>query len=101
MTERQVRNVPPPSAVRPEIPKDIDDLVQRMGAKDPNERPRTAADVVRALHAYLPVAQWSALGLDLAPPKAAEPKTAPKPAVKKKTGFFAGLAAAVGRLFGR
>lgn len=70
MTERQLRNVPPPSAIRPGIPKDIDELVQQMGAKDPQERPQTAQEVVVALHAYLPVEQWNALGLDLTtPPK--------------------------------
>jgi serine/threonine-protein kinase len=63
MAERQIRGVPSPARLRPNIPKDIDTLVQRMGAKDPHVRIQSARDVVIALQTYLPVAEWQALGL--------------------------------------
>src|SRR5262249_42012837 len=97
MTERQVRDIPSPAIVRPTVPKDIAAIVQRMGAKDPNSRIPTAQDIVSALHAYLPVAQWDSLGLDVTPmPKKkldARTLTKEKPALKpeKKRGFFARL----------
>lgn len=98
MTERQVRNVPAPSEVSDNVPKDIDQLVQQMGAKDPLQRPQSARDVVEALHAYLPVAEWNALGLDMTPAPKRRLKT---PAAKVKPqgqGFFAKL---FGKLFGK
>jgi hypothetical protein len=42
----------------------VDDLVQKMGAKDPHERFQTAGEVVAALSPWLPVAQWVALGIN-------------------------------------
>jgi serine/threonine-protein kinase len=118
MAERQIRGVPSPARLRPNIPKDIDEIVQRMGAKDPHVRLQSARDVVIALQSWLPVAQWQALGITadqakqpdvartalaaalspemLAKAAAIKPKPAePKPA--KKGGFFGFFA----RLFGR
>ncbi|MCS6865967.1 MAG: serine/threonine-protein kinase [Gemmataceae bacterium] len=63
MAERQIRGVPSPAKLKPTIPPEIDAIVQRMGAKDPHLRYPTARDVVKALHPWLPVAQWQALGL--------------------------------------
>ncbi len=93
MTERQVRGVPSPSEQTDGIPPELDELVQAMGAVNPGSRPKDAAEVVAALHAYLPVAQWEALGLSLAPKPVAR-RAAPASAAKK--GFFARLAAKLG-----
>jgi serine/threonine-protein kinase len=106
MAERQIRGVPSPSRIRANIPPEIDTLVQRMGAKDPHVRVQTARDVVIALQAWLPVAEWQALGLS-ADQKSKEPdvartglatplppellkKSKPKPPAKpeRKGGFF-------------
>ncbi len=86
MAERQIRGVPAPSSVRPGIPREIDALVKKMGAKDPHERFASAREVVIALHAWLPVEQWRELALT-APEKV---ELAPaKPTTEKKSGFFA------------
>jgi serine/threonine-protein kinase len=79
MAQRQIRGVPRPSSVRPGVPPEIDAVVQKMGAKDPHERYQSAADVVRALHPWLPVSEWVALGAGLGPAEP-EPKVAPRDA---------------------
>ena len=115
MAERQIRGVPSPARLRPNIPKELDVIVQRMGAKDPHVRYQSARDVVIALHPWLPVAQWQALGLAsevkdpevartamaaaLTPEMVAKAKPKPKSAAAsaKKGGFFGFLS----RIFGR
>jgi serine/threonine-protein kinase len=87
MAQRQIRGVPAPSAVRPGVPREIDELVKRMGAKDPHERYPSAREVVIAMQAWLPVEQWRELALTV-PEKPAE---AAEPAPTKKRGFFARL----------
>ncbi len=98
MTERQLRGIPKPSLVRPGVPRELDTLVEKMGAKDPHERFQSAAEVVAAFQAWLPVAEWTVLGL---------PSTAvPAPALRKRTaaapaaqpGLFARV---FGKLLGR
>jgi serine/threonine-protein kinase len=93
MTERQLRGVPAPSAVRPGVPAELDGLVRRMGAKDPHARFQSAAEVVAALHPWLPVAEWVGLGLPLDRPAA---ETPPPPARPR-----AGLTGTLARLLGR
>lgn len=91
MTERQVRGIPAPSEVRPGVPREIDLIIKKMGAKDPHERFPTAREVAAAMHAWLPSEQWAGLGISSAiPAPAARPTPAPTP----RRGFFA-------RLFGR
>lgn len=80
MAARQLRGVPKPSAVRPGVPREIDAIVQRMGAKDPHERYQSAAAVVAALHPWLPVAQWLALGINPHAVAPAERAAADEPA---------------------
>lgn len=89
MAERQIRGVPSPTRVRPGIPKDIDAIVQRMGAKDPHQRYPSAREVVIAMQPWLPIEQWSALGLTPAEKEIPVPLDKPKPT--KKRGFFARL----------
>ena len=90
MTARQTRDLPPPSEARAGVPREIDGLIARMGAKDPRGRFASAEELVRAMQAWLPLADWTALGLAPAPKKVDR-----KPAAAaKKRGFFA-------RLFGR
>ena len=88
MAERQIRGVPAPSEIRSEVPREIDAIVRKMGAKDPHERYPSAREVLAAMHPWLPLEQWQALGIALPEPVAAEKPT------PKKRGFFA-------RLFGR
>lgn len=94
MTERQVRDVPPPSELRRGVSPEIDALVQRMGAKDPNSRFGSAAEVVAALHPWLPITDWVALGLHIGP---RPEQSRPKPAAAKKRGLLGWLS----RLFSR
>ena len=97
------------------IPPELDAIVQRMGAKDPHVRLQSARDVVIALQAWLPVAEWQALGIASerpqdpavartamalpALPAARSGKTPPPiPASHAKAGGFIGF---LKRLFGR
>ncbi len=88
MAERQIRGVPSPLAVRPGIPKEIDDIVRKMGAKDPHERYPTARQVVTAMQSWLPVEQWLVLGIT-PEQTTSERQSLPKP--PRKRGFFARL----------
>jgi serine/threonine-protein kinase len=85
MAERQIRGVPSPAKLKPHIPPEIDAIVQRMGAKDPHLRFQTARDVVKALHPWLPVAQWQALGISAEMP-ALPPSAASSPRSAKADG---------------
>ncbi|QJW97957.1 serine/threonine-protein kinase [Frigoriglobus tundricola] len=105
MAERQIRGVPSPLKLKPNVPKEMDAIVQRMGAKDPHARYQSARAVVMALQSWLPVSQWQMLGLSDATRNAqdasasdAKKGTKPKPDAPAKTG---GVFAAVRRLFGR
>lgn len=97
MTARQLEPVPAPSKVRPEVPRELDAIVQKMGSNHPHERYQNAAEVVAALHPWLPLAQWVTLAAGLAVP---EPVAADRPQSEsantagQRRGFF-------GRLFGR
>ncbi len=98
MAERQIRGVPAPSKLKPKVPPELDAVVQKMGAKDPHSRYQSAREVVIALHSWLPVAQWQALGLSAEPQAApAKPQAAVVPPAPKRGGLFAFLR----RLFGR
>ena len=89
MAERQIRGVPSPSLLRPEMPREIDEICRKMGAKDPHERYPSAREVLAAMNPWLPLEQWQSLGIPLPQPAATA-----KPAATRKRGFFA-------RLFGR
>ncbi len=93
MTTRQLEPVPAPSLIRPDVPRELDAIVQKMGSHHPHERYQSAAEVVAALHPWLPLAQWVSLAAGLSAP---EPVAADRPAdaAPVKRGLF-------GRLFGR
>ncbi len=97
MAQRQVRGVPRPSEVRPELSREMDAIVLKMAAKDPHQRYKSAAEVVAALHPWLPVAQWLALGIT---PVAEGPADRPDPAAdnpaKPSKTLLTGLATALG-----
>ena len=46
-----IEDVPRVSLVLPDVPSDLDELVRRMVAKDPSERPRDAAEIATLLAA--------------------------------------------------
>lgn len=89
MAERQIRGVPAPSLVRGGIPREIDLLVTKMGAKDPHERFPSAREVLIAMSGWLPVEQWHQLAISL--PEKTTPAPKPPPLPQKKRGFFARL----------
>jgi serine/threonine-protein kinase len=95
MTARQLEAVPKPSLVRKGVPAEMDAIVQKMGAKDPHTRYQTAAEVAKALSAWLPVSEWAALGLNPEPTATAAHRPLPADAAEAKparTGLFASLA---------
>jgi serine/threonine protein kinase len=89
MAERQIRGVPSPAAKKPGIPKEIDAIVLRMGAKDPHERYPSAREVLAAMHSWLPLEQWQKLGI--AQPEKETPARQKSTKPEKKRGFFARL----------
>jgi serine/threonine-protein kinase len=106
MAARQLQGVPKPSAARPDLPPELDEIVQKMGAKDPHERYQSAGEVVTALHPWLPVAEWVTLGvaaaIEQAKPKPVRRTFAelalaapPEPPSRTRWVLVAGLAAAV------
>jgi serine/threonine-protein kinase len=99
MTERQLHGVPRPSLIRPGVPRELDALVAKMGAKDPHQRFQTAAECAAAFQAWLPMAEWNALGLAPVDVRTPPPRRSPgKPGAAKKQGFFGRL---FGKLFGK
>jgi serine/threonine-protein kinase len=89
MAERQIRGVPSPTIIRPGIPKEIDAIVRRMGAKDPHERYPSAREVVIAMQSWLPVEQWLSLGITL--PEKQDHLRQNQTKSMKKRNFFARL----------
>ena len=85
MAERQIRGVPSPSSLRPAVPREIDTIVCKIGAKDPHERYPSAREVLAAMHPWLPLEQWQSLGISLPEPPVPEK---PRP---KKRGWLARL----------
>ena len=96
MAQRQIRGVPSPAAIRPTVPREIDELVRKMGAKDPHERFTSAREVLIAMHPWLPMEQWQALNLGPVPTTHAAP-TQPATPLKQRS-FFGRL---LSRLFGQ
>lgn len=96
MTARQLEPVPAPSRVQPGVPRELDAIVQRMGSNHPHERYQSAAEVVAALHPWLPLAQWVALAAGLSAPdpvaagRTADPAVTPGPR-KGLLGSLSGL----------
>lgn len=112
MAERQIRGVPSPARIRQGIPKELDTIVQKMGAKDPHVRYQSARDVVKALHSWLPIAQWQALGISAEQPKLPDVastslampalgKSKKKAPSSKEPSEKGGFFAFIRRLFGR
>ena len=69
----------PPSKLRPELPTGVDDLVLRLLAKQPDERPANAAEARRALES-----------LDLTPPTAQLVEAEENPLDRLAGGVFVG-----------
>lgn len=95
MSQRQLYPVPRPSLIRPEIPRELDEIVQRMGSQHPHQRYQSASEVIRAFHSWIPLAQWLSLGLELpekrptvGPSTATPPPRAGLPGAKPSGSLF-------------
>jgi eukaryotic-like serine/threonine-protein kinase len=64
MTARQLHDVPKPSDLNPEIPAELDEIVQQMGAKDPHRRFQSAEELVATMLPWLPVEDWTRLRVE-------------------------------------
>lgn len=73
MAERQVKDVPDPCELNPRVPRQLGQIVQKMGAKDPARRYQSATELLVALHPWLPVTDWLAIAASLPPEKPAAP----------------------------
>lgn len=59
---KALRDDPPrnPRSLRPDVPEELDALVQRMLARDPGQRPGCPLEVMNALTPFVQERQWSA-----------------------------------------
>lgn len=91
---RQLQPVPAPSGVNPQVPPELDRIVQKMGHNHPHERYQTCDELLLDLYPWLPVTEWLALGISPPPPKIAGVNT-------KVAGSGSGFVRALRKLFGR
>jgi serine/threonine protein kinase len=93
MTDRQVKDIPKLSSVRAGVPPELDEIVRKMGAKDPFNRYQSAQDLVVALQSWLPVSEWQTINEQIRT-KSVEPTA---PAAKPRAGFWAKIKSFFGR----
>jgi eukaryotic-like serine/threonine-protein kinase len=75
MAERQVKDIPNPCEVNPKVPRQLGDLVERMGAREPSRRHQSASELLVALQPWLPIADWVTFAASLPAEKPAAPPT--------------------------
>ena len=95
MTDRQVKDIPRPSTIRKGVPAELDEIVRKMGAKDPHQRFQSAKEVVAALHSWLPVADWGTMVAQI------ETKSPSRPVKVVTRTLLTKITSAMKRLFGR
>lgn len=104
MQARQTQDIPAPSDVRADIPEPLDNLVQKLGKRDPEERFQKASEVIATVYPWLPPAEWENLGVPQPRPTMKRPslKAPSKPAIEEeeKAAKSGGLFGWVKRLFG-
>jgi serine/threonine-protein kinase len=86
MKARQLHGVPAPSLVKPDIPRQLDAIVQKMGCNHQHERYQTMDEVLADLHPWLPITEWLALGIGVPKPKL--PERTEDASERKKSGFL-------------
>jgi serine/threonine protein kinase len=104
MQARQTQDIPPPADVRPDIPEPLNQLVQKLGRRDPDERFQKASEVIATVYPWLPPAEWENLGVPQPRPTMKRPviKAPSKPVVEEeeaKPVKSGGLLGWVKRLF--
>lgn len=93
MTDRQVKDIPKMSSVRAGIPPELDEIVRKMGAKDPVNRYQSAKELVVALQSWLPVSEWQTISEQIR----TQPADAPARAAKPRGGLWAKIMSWFGR----
>jgi serine/threonine-protein kinase len=93
MTDRQVKDIPKMSTVRAGIPPELDEIVRKMGAKDPVNRYQSAKELVVALQSWLPVSEWQTISEQIR----TQPADAPARAAKPRGGLWAKITSWFGR----
>jgi serine/threonine protein kinase len=88
MADRQIRGIPAPSTIRPDVPRELDEIVVKMGQHNPHERYQSADELIVALHAWLPLTQWASLAALVQPKRveAERPQTQEAATAKAKSG---------------
>jgi serine/threonine protein kinase len=105
MQARQTQDIPAPSDIRPDIPEPLDNLIQKLGKRDPEERFQKASEVIATVYPWLPPAEWEALGVPQPRPTMKRPviKAPSKPTIEdedEKPAKSGGMFGWVKRLFG-
>ncbi|MFO0802076.1 MAG: serine/threonine-protein kinase [Gemmataceae bacterium] len=93
MTDRQVKDIPKMSTVRAGIPPELDEIVRKMGAKDPVNRYQSAKELVVAMQSWLPVSEWQTINEQIR----SQPAQAPVPAAKPRGGLWSKITSWFGR----
>ncbi len=96
MAERQVKDIPNPCDINPKVPRQLGELVVKLGAREPARRFQSASELLVALQPWLPIADWVTFAASLPAEKPAAPPqrlTDIAPAARKRS-FWS-------RLFGR
>ncbi|QEL13709.1 serine/threonine protein kinase [Limnoglobus roseus] len=65
MAERQVKDVPDPRLLNPNVPQQLSQIVQKMGARDPQNRYPSAMELLAALQPWLPISDWLTIAASL------------------------------------
>jgi serine/threonine protein kinase len=82
---------PPARSLRPSIPLELDGLIARMLAKEPDDRPRSMAEVAGALDRLAPTSTPGAVASPTAPTWIAKPRARPWLALSAALVAFGGL----------
>ncbi len=91
MAARQVRDIPNPCEANAKVPKQLGDIVQKMGAREPGHRHQSAVELLVSLQPWLAIADWVTFAASLPAESAtALPKrlTDIQPAVKPGRSFL-------------
>jgi serine/threonine-protein kinase len=98
MAERQVKDIPNPCDVNPKVPRQMGEIIQKMGARDPQNRYASATALLVALHPWLPISDWVTIAgtLPIETPAAPPSRLTDTATPAAKSSAFAWLRRAVG-----
>jgi eukaryotic-like serine/threonine-protein kinase len=73
MADRQVKDVPNPHGLNPNVPVKLGNIVAKMGQREPQKRYATMTELLVDLQEWLPIADWLTIAASLPTTKTAQP----------------------------